>query len=78
VTITLGHVLLVLAAIAALGAVYYIAVAVRYRGYQRGTPQYARERTSRRLALYCLGLAILFAGLCATNLYGVTLVEAGA
>jgi hypothetical protein len=77
-TLTLGHVLILLAAIAALGTAYYVAVAIRYRGYQRGTPQYARERISRRLALYCLGLTIVFAALCATALYGVPLMDTGA
>ena len=77
--LTIGHVLLVLAVIAALVAVMNTANALKYgRGrYERGTPQYARSRTARRDAFYALGLALLFAALCLTPLCSVTIVTLG-
>ena len=66
--ITLGHVLMLLAATAVVAAIAYFATAMRYRGFGIGTPQYARERMSRRLAVYALVLAVLLGGLCFTPL----------
>ncbi len=76
-TISLGHVLMVLAAIAAVVAVLNTSTALRYgRGrHERGTPQYARSRTARRTAFYALGFALLFAALYATPLCSVDLVS---
>ena len=79
-TLTLGHILMVLAAIAAGVAIANTSIALRYgRGrHQRGTPQYARSRMARRTAFYALGLALLFAALCLTPLCLIELVGGGA
>ena len=79
-SITLGHVLLVAAAIAAVIAVANTATALRYgRGrHERGTPQYARARMARRTAFYALGATLVFAALCATALCSINLVNLGA
>ena len=77
-TLTLGHILMVLAAIAAIVAVMNTRVALRYRRPGRGTPQYAEARTARRSAFYALGLALLLAGLCLTPLCSVGLLSLGA
>ena len=77
-TLTLGHVLLLLALIAAAAAIGYAATAMRNRGFGRGTPQYARARMARRSAFYSLALALLFAVLCLTPLCTVGLVGTGA
>ena len=77
-TITLGHVLLVLALIAAAATIRYTATALRYgRRFERGTPQYAEGRMARRSAFYSLGLALAFAALCLTPLCSVDLVAMG-
>ena len=77
-TLTLGHILMVLAAIAAVVAIANTSIALRYGrgGPQRGTPQYARARMARRTAFYALGLAVLFAA-CATPLCSTELVSMG-
>ena len=79
-TLTVGHILLVLAVIAGLVAVMNTATALRYgRGrHERGTPQYAHSRMARRTAFYALGLALLFAALCLTPLCSVGIVTLGA
>ena len=76
-TLTLGHILMVLAAIAAIVAVMNTRVALRYRRPGRGTPQYARGRLARRKAFYGLGAALVFAALCAAA-GSVGLVSLGA
>ena len=78
-TLTLGHILLVLTAIAAVVAIANTSIALRDgRGrHQRGTPQYARARMARRTAFYALGLAVLFAALCVTPLCSAELVSTG-
>ena len=78
-TLTIGHILFVLAVIAGLFAVANTATALRYgRGrHARGTPQYARSRLARRSAFYALGLALLFALLCLTPLCSISLVNFG-
>ena len=73
-TVTLGHVLMVLAVVAGVAAVLYASTAIRNSGHGRGTPQYARARMARRSAFYALGLALLFAALCITPLCRVALV----
>ena len=77
--LTVGHVLMVLTAIAAVYAITNTATALKYgRGRnERGTPQYARARTARRHAFYALGAALLFALLCITPLCSVGLVSLG-
>ena len=60
VTITLGHVLLLAAAIDLIAAAGFMMNSKRYAGYGRGTPQYARARTSRRAALYAVVTGALF------------------
>jgi hypothetical protein len=60
-TINLGHVLLLVAAIDLVAAVGFVLSSQRHAGYGRGTPQYARARTSRRAALYALVSAVVFA-----------------
>ncbi len=77
-TLTLGHVLLLLAVIAAIAAASNVLRAMRHRGHDRGTPQYAEARLARRKALYALVLALLLGALCLTPLCTVELVGAGA
>ena len=77
-TVTLGHVLMVLAVVAGVAAVLYASTAIRNSGHGRGTPQYARARMARRSAFYALGLALLFAALCITPLCRVALVGGAA
>jgi len=78
VTVTLGHVLMVLAVIAGVAAILYASTAMRNSGHGRGTPQYARARMARRSAFYALGLALFFAALCITPLCRVALVGGAA
>jgi hypothetical protein len=70
---TLGHVLLVLAALVALYGLWQLSIWARHRSYGRGTPQYAMARDGRRYALVSLAFALLFAGLCLTPLCNVAL-----
>ena len=60
-TITLGHVLLLVAAIDLVAAAGFMMNSQRHAGHGRGTPRYARARTSRRAALYAVVTAIVFA-----------------
>ena len=76
-TITLGHILLLLALIAAFVAVTNTAEALRQGKQERGTPQYARGRLARRKAFYGLGAALVFAALCVL-VGSVDLVSLGA
>ena len=73
--INLGHVLLALAAIAAIVAVANLATALHHSGHERGTPQYARSRMARRNAFYALGLALVLTAVCLSPLCSVTLME---
>ena len=60
---SLGPVLALLAALAALNASYQAAIWRRHAGHGRGTPAYARARDGRRYALWSLILAaLLFVG----------------
>ena len=68
-TITLGHILLLLALIAAFVAVTNTAEALRQGKQERGTPQYAQARMARRTTFYGLGLALLFGLLCLSPLF---------
>jgi hypothetical protein len=58
-TITWGHVLMALAALAALGAIWYGIAWLRYRDAGRGTPLYARGRDARRAAVCGAVVAVL-------------------
>ena len=58
-TITLGHVLLLLGALALLYALWQAAIFARHSGAGRGTPQYARRRDGRRYAVWGLLVALL-------------------
>ena len=58
-TITIGHILLLVAAVDLVAAAGFVMSAQRHAGYGRGTPQYARARTSRRAALYAVVTAVL-------------------
>jgi hypothetical protein len=77
--LTIGHILLLFAVIAAFVAVVNTATALKYgRGRtERGTPQYARARMARRTAFYALGLALLFALLCITPLCSIVILDFG-
>jgi hypothetical protein len=58
-TITLGHILMLLGALAALFALWQASVFARHSGAGRGTPQYARRRDGRRYAVWALLAALL-------------------
>ena len=61
-TITIGHVLMLLGALAALYALWQASIWLRHRSFGRGTPQYARGRDGKRYAVWGLAAAlILFA-----------------
>ncbi len=77
--ITAGHVLMAAAALAALAALAQLVGWLRHRGFERGTPQYARARTARRSVLYALAVAaVLFAAGCFTPLADMALTGGGA
>jgi hypothetical protein len=68
-TVTWGHVLMALAALAALGAVWYGLAFLRYGNAGRGTPLYARRRDARRGAILAAVAALVFAAVgCLTPL----------
>ena len=51
-TIALGHVLMLLGALAALYALWQASIFLKHRGAGRGTPQYARRRDGKRYAVW--------------------------
>ncbi len=68
-TITLAHLLMLLAAVAVLYALWQASIFLRHSSAGRGTPQYARRRDGRRYAIWGLLIAaILFALGCLTPL----------
>ncbi len=68
-TITLGHVLMLLGALALLYALWQASIFLKHASAGRGTPQYARRRDGRRYAIWGLLIAaILFALGCLTPL----------
>jgi hypothetical protein len=72
--ITWGHVLMALAALAALGAIWYGLAFLRFRNEIRGTPLYARRRDARRAAIYAAIAAAAFAAIgCLTPLCTMTI-----
>jgi hypothetical protein len=60
-TITLGHLLTALGALAALYGIVQFAVSARYTdpGHGRGTPGYARARDARRYTIWAAAAVIL-------------------
>ena len=75
--ITLGHLLMVLAAVMLLAAIGFVVGAMRHRGHGRGTPGYARARTNRRKAVYAMALSLVLAVGCLTPLCYVPIVGGG-
>jgi hypothetical protein len=61
-TLTLGHVLLALAAAAALYSLSQFALSMRYTGagHGAGTPGYARVRDAKRYTIWAGALALVF------------------
>jgi len=57
--ITLGHLLMLVALLVALYAMWQASIWLRHRGYVYGTPQYARARDGRRFAVWSLAGAVL-------------------
>ncbi|HYI41489.1 MAG TPA: hypothetical protein VE053_14340 [Allosphingosinicella sp.] len=62
-TITLGHVLLLLAAVAMVYALAQASAFLKHRGAGPGTPQYARRRDGKRYAAWGALVAILLLAL---------------
>jgi hypothetical protein len=71
---TLGHVLMIAALLAALYGAWQLSIWARHRSFGRGTPQYAMGRDGRRYAIWSFAAALLLAGLCFTPLCHVALV----
>ena len=76
--ITLGHVLILLAALALIVALSAIVTAMSHRGHGRGTPQYARARSARRHAVYAIVVSLALIAGCLTPLRDIALVGGGA
>lgn len=76
--ITLGHVLIVLALLAVLAAIFSAVTALRHRGFGRGTPQYAEARLARRHALYAIIAVLIFGAGWLTPLCDIALVGGAA
>ena len=73
-TITLGHVLMLLALLVGLYALWQLAIVLKHRGHGYGTPQYARARDGRRYFVWSLIAAIaLFAIGCFSPLCDVAI-----
>jgi hypothetical protein len=62
-TITLGHVLLLLAAGAMVYALLQTSVFLRHQGAGPGTPQYARRRDGKRYAAWAVVAVLLLLAL---------------
>ncbi|MGZ8326452.1 MAG: hypothetical protein ACXWUV_02940 [Allosphingosinicella sp.] len=62
-TITLGHVLILLGALAGLYALWQAMIFMKHGSAGRGTPQYARRRDGRRYAVWGLLVALLLVAL---------------
>jgi hypothetical protein len=68
-TITLGHVLMLVGALAALYALWQASIFLKHGSANRGTPQYARRRDGKRYAIWALLVAALLVALgCLTPL----------
>jgi hypothetical protein len=73
-TITLGHLLMLLGALALLYALWQASIFLKHASAGRGTPQYARRRDGRRYAIWGLLIAaVLFALACLTPLGGTAI-----
>ncbi|HEX9964112.1 MAG TPA: hypothetical protein VGB04_03930 [Allosphingosinicella sp.] len=62
-TITLGHILALLGALAALYALWQASIFLKHQGAGTGTPQYARRRDGKRYAVWALLAALLLIAL---------------
>jgi hypothetical protein len=62
-SITLGHLLVLLAALAVLYALYQASIFLKHQGAGPGTPQYARRRDGKRYAVWALLAALLLLAL---------------
>jgi hypothetical protein len=62
-TITLSHVLLLLAAIIMVYALVQVSAFLKHRGAGRGTPQYARRRDGKRYAIWASLVVLLLLAL---------------
>jgi hypothetical protein len=62
-TITLGHLLVLLAALALLYALWQASIFLKHQGAGPGTPQYARRRDGKRYAVWALLAALLLVAL---------------
>ena len=62
-TITLSHILLLLAAIAIVYALVQASTFVKHQGAGRGTPQYARRRDGKRYAVWASLVALILLAL---------------
>ena len=73
-TITLGHLLIALAALAILYALFQASIFLKHQGAGPGTPQYARRRDGKRYAVWALLAALLLVALdTLTSLGGVAI-----
>ena len=72
-SLTLGHVMMLGALLAALGGLWQLLIWLRHRSFGRGTPQYAMGRDGRRHAAWLFAVALILAGLCLTPLCHVAL-----
>jgi hypothetical protein len=72
--VTLGHLLMIAALLAALYGAWQLSIWARHRGFGRGTPQYAMGRDGRRYALWSFAVALALGALCFTPLCRVALV----
>jgi hypothetical protein len=61
--VTFGHVLILLAALALVYALWQASIFLRHGSAGRGTPQYARRRDGRRYALWAVLVALLLLAL---------------
>ncbi len=62
-TITLGHVLMLLGALAGLYALCQASIFMKHGSAGPGTPQYARRRDGKRYAVWALLVALLLVAL---------------
>ncbi|HEX8513237.1 MAG TPA: hypothetical protein VF688_09030 [Allosphingosinicella sp.] len=58
-TVTLGHLLILLGALAGLYALWQASIGLRHKGAGPGTPQYAHRRDGKRYAVWSALVAVL-------------------